>query len=121
MTQKEMYPSEFYQTPTTLTAADYIGKLRDLQKRGDNVPGMPEVLDLFKDLKSGHDKAWDVMHAIPHENSETYRDWLAWRVMHMAIQYFSRLWRHDSHLLKYYEEYRLYADDGIRSHKRWKV
>ena len=114
----ELYSAEYYQTPTTLTAADYVEKLRGLQERGDNVPGMPEVLDLFTDLKDGHDRAWDVMHSTPTSDHTTYRDWLAWRVVAEAIQYFSRLWRHDACFLRYYEEYRLFVDDGIRSHEQ---
>ena len=119
MTQKEMHPSEYYQTPTMLTSEDYVEKLLELQKRGDNVPGILDVLALFKDLRSGHERAWDVMHSIPHEHAETYRDWLAWRVVSEAIQYFSRLWRDDASFLQYYEEYRKFVDEGVRSHKRW--
>ena len=103
---------------TTLTAADYVGKLLELQKRGDEVPGM--VLDLFKD-PHGQDRAWDVMHSIPYGHAKTYREWLARRVVSEAIQYFSSLWRDDACFLRYYEEYRLLVEEGIRSHKRWKV
>lgn len=116
MTQDEMYLSEYYQTPTFLKATDYVEKLQELQKRGDNVSGLPEVLDLFNDLKSGHDRAWDVMHSTPTADHTTYRDWLAWRVVSEAIQYFSRMWRTDPLFLQYYKEYSRYADEGIRSH-----
>ena len=103
---------------TALTASDYVEHLLELQKRGDEVPGM--VLDLFND-PNGQDRAWDVMHSIPYGHAETYRDWLARRVVSEAIQYFSSLWRDDACFLRYCEEYRKFADEGIRSHKRWKV
>lgn len=116
MTQDEIYPSDYYQTPTTLTAADYVEKLQELQKQGDNLQGLPEVIGLFSDLKDGHERAWDVMHDTPTVDRTTYRDWLAWRVMSEAIQYFSRMWRTDSLFLQYYEEYRLFVEDGIKLH-----
>lgn len=119
--EDELYPAEYYHPPATLQASDYVEKLMELKKRGDNIRGIDDVLDLFKDLKAGHARAWDVMHALPHGDDSTYRDWLAWRVVSEAIQYFSRMWRHDSCFLRYYDEYRMYVDEGIRTHTRWKL
>ena len=105
---------------TMLEPADYVKHLLELQKRGDEVPGIVEVLGLFND-PHGQDRAWDVMHSIPYGHAATYRQWLARRVVSEAIQYFSPLWRDDACFLRYYEEYRLLVEEDIRSHKRWKL
>jgi len=118
--QDEIYPPDYYTPPATITSKEYVEKLHELQKRGDTA-GVDEVLGLFADLKAGHDNAWEVMHALPTRDTEGYRDWLAWRVLAEAIQYFSRMWRHDALFLKYFEEYRSFVDEGIRSHKPWKM
>ena len=107
--KEDEHPSSYYQTPTTLTAKDYVAILEAVKTNGDFVEKADEILSLFRDLKEGHKRAYDIMNGWAISNTKrSFRMWLARRVLHIAIQYFSRLWRSDKDLIEYFENYKLY-------------
>ena len=108
-TEEEFHPSAYYQTPTTLTAKDYVAMLETVKAHGD-LPDLVEgTLALFKDLREGEKHAYDFMQesAIPSHN-RVFRRWLSGRVIHQAINYFSRFWRTDEAMIEYFEQYKTY-------------
>jgi len=107
--EDDIYPSEYYQTPTTLTARDYVAMLETVKLHGDFPEWADKINTLFQNLKEGHKHAYDLMNELPTFNGGwNYRVWLAWRVLYLAIQYFSRFWRADRYMLEHFEEYQTY-------------
>ena len=107
--EEELHPSTYYQTPTTLTAKDYVAIIETVKANGDFVEMADELLSLFRNLEKGQKKAYDIMNGWDISNTKwSFRMWLAWRVLHIAVQYFSRLWRTDKSLIEYFENYKLY-------------
>jgi len=106
---KDIHPSSYYQTPTTLMAKDYVAMIETVKGNGDFVEMADELLSLFRDLKEGHKRAYDIMNGWDTSNIKmSFRLWLAWRILHVAVQYFSRLWRTDKDLIEYFEQYKIY-------------
>ena len=105
----ELHPSEYYQTPTTLTAKDYVVMLKEVKDHGDLPDLVDDTLTLFKNLEEGEKHAYDFMResTIPTHN-RGFRRWLAGRVIYQAINYFSRLWREDKDTIERFEQYKTY-------------
>lgn len=105
----ERHPSAYYQTPTTITAKDYVVMLKTVKDHGDLVDLVDGTLALFKNLEEGEKHAYDFIQeaAIPSHN-RVFRRWLGGRVIYQAIQYFSRLWRTDKEMIEYFEQYKTY-------------
>ena len=113
--KEELHPSTWYQTPTTLTAKDHVAMLKEVKAHGDLSDLVDGTLALFKNLEEGEKHAYDFMResAIPTHN-RSFRRWLAGRVIHQAINYFSRLWREDKDIIEYFEQYKTYLEFEAR-------
>lgn len=108
---EDIHPSSYYQTPTTLTAKDYISILESIKQQGDLPVLVEGTLALFKNIEDGHKHAFDFLNNLDISNSNrSFRGWLAYRVIIQAINYFSRLWRTDKDLIEYFEDYKLYLE-----------
>lgn len=105
----ELHPSEYYQTPTALTAKDYVVMLKEVKAHGDLPDLVDGTLALFKNLEEGEKHAYEFMRqsTIPSHN-RVFRRWLAGRVIYQAINYFSRLWREDKDTIERFEQYKTY-------------
>lgn len=107
--EAELHPSAYYQTPTTLTAKDYVGMLKEVKAHGDLPDLVDATLALFKNLEEGEKHAYDFMRESPiPTHNKVFRRWLAGRVIYQAIMYFSRLWREDKDTIERFEQYKTY-------------
>ena len=108
-TEAELHPSAWYQTPTTITAKDYVAMLKEVKAHGDLPDLVDDTLSLFKNLEEGEKHAYDFMReSTTLSHNRSFRRWLAWRVVHQAVEYFSRFWRADNVITEYFENYTLY-------------
>ena len=107
MSEEENHSIKYYQSPTFLTATDYIRMLEHIKTNGDCSDVVEGTLSLFKNIEDGYKYAYDFLSEVDTQNL-SFRGWLAWRVIYQAINYFSRLWRADKDIAKYFEDYILY-------------